>query len=367
MGLAISPYTPDLQPAVAAFNQRLRLGGVNYKFPDADRSISDATTHRRSGFVAVQDGQDVRGGYLIDEQDFWLDGRRERLGFLQLPLSEGLIDRRFSTLGIQLIAHALKRQPLLFGLGIGGHQEAFARVISALGWKLAPVPFQFKILRPARVAHGLRAIRSTRARQMMCDLAAVSGAAAVASWALQRRTSAHPRDRDRSLVQVEGFDAIGDALWERFRDRHQLIGWRDAAALRHRYPTADPRFLRWMSRSGSDATGWVVALDTQMAGHKYFGNLRVSTIVDCFGDPEAAPALVRGVERALAARGADLIITNQASRSWGDAFAQSGFLTRPSNFLFAAPPRLQQMLGSFSEGLGRFHLTRGDGDGPINL
>jgi hypothetical protein len=368
MALAIAPYTADLEPAVHAFNQRLERGGVGFRFPDwqACTDPEDAAIAKR-GFVAVQDGGSVRGGYLVKDQDFWLNGRRARLGYLHLPLSEGLIDRRYSTLGIQLIAHALKRQPLLFGLGIGGRDEVFARVVSALGWTLQPVPFLFKIMRPFRVARGLRAVRGTHVRRAVSDVAAWTGTASVGIRVLQARLPSARRIPTLQAASVQTFDECADELWTPHRQAHRLAAWRDRAALRLMYPPGSRKYLKWVWRSPQGAVGWAVALDTQMSGHKYFGDLRVGTIVDAFGDPAHAVALMGQVTRALAARGVDLVVSNQTSGVWVDALRQAGFSSGPSNYLFAASPALVKELGSLPESLSSLHLTRGDGDGPINL
>lgn len=319
------------------------------------------------GFVAVQDGEAVRGGYLLQEQDFLIDAQRRRLAYLQLPLSEGLIDRRYSTLGVQLILHALKRQPLMFGLGIGGRDEAFARLVLALGWKMEPVPFLIKILRPSRVARGLTALRGTPLRRLAGDAAAMTGAATLGAWALQRRADLRNPSSRGEWVSSEVFEAAADDLWERHRQHYRLIACRDAASLRQLYPAHQSRFLKYIHTSGSERVGWAMALDTQMSGNRYFGDLRVGTIVDAFGDPAAAPELVAEVGQALAARGVDLIVTNQASQLWVDSFRRAGFFSRPSNFLFAASPALARELGPLADGLPLFHLNRGDGDGPIHL
>jgi hypothetical protein len=104
-----------------------------------------------------------------------------------------------------------------------------------------------------------------------------------------------------------------------------------------------------------------------MSGHKYFGDLRVATIIDCLGDPQHARRLMGALSRELAARDVDLIITNQAAWVWQDALRANGFISGPSNFLFAASPFLARELRPFPESLSALHLTRGDGDGPINL
>ena len=368
MALAIAPYTEEWQPAVRAFNQRLAEGGIGFQFPDPDACTSQDTmpiVHR--GFVAVQDGESVRGGYLVQEQDFLIDAQRRRLAYLHLPLSEGLIDRRYSTLGVQLILHALKRQPLMFGLGIGGHDEAFARLVLALGWKMEPVPFLVKVLRPSRVARGLTALRGTPLRRLAGDAAAMTGVAALGAWLLQHRGVVRNPTSRGEWVSSDVFDAAADPLWEHHRQHYRLIASRDAASLRQLYPAHQQRFLRWIHTSANGPVGWAVALDTQMSDHRHFGDLRVGTIVDAFGDPAAAPDLIAGLSQALAARNVDLIVSNQSSRLWVDSFRRAGFSSGPSNFLFAASPALARELGPIRDGMPRFHLTRGDGDGPIHL
>ncbi len=369
MPLAIVPYTPEFEAGVTAFNARLRESGVRFQFPE--RAPARQPEHApilTRGYVAVRDGQSVHGGYLIKDQQFRLSGRDLRLGYVRLPLSEGLIDRRYTTLGVQLIAHALKHHPPLFGLGIGGADEPFARLVSALGWTLKPVPFLFKVVHPFRVARHLRPLRRTPLRRWLADAAAWTGLA----WVGAKAAHARPLHGGTTPAQggafdaVGNFDAVGDEVWRAHRDGVHLVAQRDSAALASMYSPDDRPYLRFVHRSSAGSTAWCVALDTQMSGDKYFGDLRVATIVDAFGGASDAVALMSKVTRALAGRGVDIILTNQSSEIWTSALRRLGFLTQPSNFLFAASPALVNALGSVGD-LGAFHLTRGDGDGPINL
>jgi hypothetical protein len=366
MALTIVPYTQQFDPAVRAFNERLHRAEVRFQFPESTVCADgDDEPIVNRGFVAVLDGETVHGGYLIKEQDFWLNGRQERLGYLRLPLSEGVIDRRYSTVGIQLIAHAVKRQPLLFGLGIGGREEAFARVVSALGWTLSAVPFLFHVARPFRVARGLTAVRRTVLARCVAELAGWSGGA----WAVARSVQARPtmsKPDGYRLTMVDDLDDIADQMWQQYRERYRLVGRRDASSLARLYSQDDRPYLRFVLHSPRGVAGWVVALDTTMTGDKHFGDLRVATIVDCFGDPADAVRLMAMALRALIARGVDLIVSNQSSDIWADAMRRVGFLTQSSNFFFAASPALARTLGGVDR-LGTFHLTRGDGDGPVHL
>lgn len=376
MALQIVPYTAEFAPAVHAFNARLREGGISYQFPKPSGvneidggPVAHAGPVVDREFVAVRDGLSVHGGYLIKERDYQLDGRDERIGFLGLPLSEGIIDKRFGMLGLQLITHALKRRPLLFGLGIGGRDESFARVIAALGWTMDPVPFWFKIVRPFRVARGLTAVRRTRGRRLAADVAAFTGVAALAAAVMQRgRRSGADIAADRAgagAVSMDELASVADRTWADHRGSVRLAAKRDAEAVRRLYGSTDRPFLPYVVRRPGGETAWAVALDTAMNGHKHFGALRVGTIVDVFGHPDAAASLVGTVTRALAKRGVDLIVSNQSATVWSRAFETNGFLTQPSNYFFAACPALAQSLAPFD--LHSLHLTRGDGEGPTNL
>lgn len=367
MSVTISQYCAELEPAVKAFNQRLARGGVSYRFPESQEStlVEDAPIVRR-GFVALQDGESVRGGYLLKEQQFWLNGRGVQVAYLHLPLSEGLIDRTYSTLGVQLFAHALKHRPLLFGLGIGGQEEPFARLVLALGWKLESVPFFFKLVHPFRVARGLSYARRTWTSRMLCDTAAWTGTAWLSTRTLRYQEFLRQTARDR-VEQVSSLDAIANEIWNRHRWEYRLVAWRDRAALQVAYPAGQRAYIRFQVFHRNIPIGWAVTLDTRMSGHKYFGNLRVGTIVDCLGAPQHAGRVIAAVSRELAARGVDLVVTNQSARLWQAALRVNGFLRGPSNFLLAVCPQLANELSPLPASLARLHLTRGDGDGPINL
>ncbi|MCC7124231.1 MAG: hypothetical protein IT178_05245 [Acidobacteria bacterium] len=366
MPLTIVPYSTGHEPAVRAFNARLSDGGVSYQFPTSatNDGVGRAVVHR--GFVAVDEDASVRGGYLVQEQQFWLNGAMRAVGYLHLPLSEGLVDPRYGALGVKLLTHAARRQPLLFGLGIGGRSETFARLVTALGWTLHDVPFLFRILRPARVAQGLSALRRTKARRVALTLAAGTGLASLGTRVLQTRW---PRRSDggHRFDAVHTFDGRADGVWARGRGPHQFVACRDDAALTELYADDARNYLRWTLEVDGRAVGWAVALDTQMTDHAYFGNLRLATIVDLFGEAAHAQTLVDETVRAIERRGPDLIVTNQSSGVWVAALRRAGFLAGPSNYLFAASPALRQALSVPDGDLRLFHLTRGDGDGPIHL
>jgi hypothetical protein len=104
----------------------------------------------------------------------------------------------------------------------------------------------------------------------------------------------------------------------------------------------------------------------QMLGSHAFGDLHVGTVLDSFALPGHEPAVARLARTLCADRGVDLSLTNQLHVAWQHAFRAAGYLSGPSNFLVAASPALHAAAGE-GDRLARVHLTRGDGDGRINL
>jgi hypothetical protein len=283
-------------------------------------------------------------------------------------------------------------------------------MLKRLGWGMWEVPFHFKVVQPARFLRHIRAVRTSPLRRAALDAAAYSGA----GWAAMKMLALFtPSARRLPVCPVDlasGFVPWADEVWERSRAAYALMAQRDVATLEQLYPASDPRFLRVRA-----AGGWAVLLDTQMEGHKQFGDMRVGTIVDCLAPPESAAAVIRAAAGLLEQRGVDLIVSNQLHGTWCAALVESGFRMGPSNYLLALSPALAEAAGEGREryltvaaptalppalaaggtdrflrpqaGVGKlklapplqaeaagrlkpappFHFNRGDGDGPIHL
>jgi hypothetical protein len=364
----IRPYTHELEPLVRAFNLRLRAGGEQlWSFPESHvprltRMLNENPYQEL--FVTCDQGE-VRGGYLMTHTRFAIHGETTWIACgPQLNTSEGIVNRAWGMTGAINLRDALKRQPLLYGLGMGGFHEPQARLLAAMKWPLNPVPFFFRVLNPSRFFANIAYLRKSRRAQVMLDLVRYTGLGWAFSLAQFRPA------RSNGLAQVELCDEFGgwaDELWSICRDRYSLIALRDSNTLNRLYPSSDRRFHRLrVSRQGK-LLGWAVVLDTQMSGHKHFGNMRVGSIVDCLAHAEDAAAVVRCSSSLLEQRGVDLIVSNQASSAWGQALLAAGYLRGPSNFILALSPMLAARLKPLEGSRTSIHMTRGDGDGPINL
>ena len=125
-----------------------------------------------------------------------------------------------------------------------------------------------------------------------------------------------------------------DRIWEKGRSQIAFAARRDAARLRELYPSTDRRFLRLRIDRAGEAIGWAVLLDTQLAGHKHFGNMRLGSLVDGFTLPGEERHVVHAATRFLHRRGVDLLVSNQSASAWREsssAAASSCLASWPRN------------------------------------
>ena len=135
---------------MVAFNQRIEPARTTAPFPvEPLHEWLPKLPGRplfREYYVAVDDKGAVRGAYILKLQPFHVNGEVAVIGNLQLPISEGIVDKTYSHVAAQLLRDALRRQPLLFSLGMGGCDEPVARLLIAAGWSTFSVPFYFRVV-----------------------------------------------------------------------------------------------------------------------------------------------------------------------------------------------------------------------------
>jgi len=360
--------------AIQRFNRRLRDAGIQFGFPES-AALPFEFRQRSDGFpvfrelLVVRDGDEIRAGAQVYHSVVSVRGTEHPFAWLQLPLSEGLINPAYGTAIVILIRTILARESLLMSLGIGSLEETYSRVLLALRWRNAAVPFLFYPVALGRVLREVPELRRGSRARLASALrrtgAAWLGERALAAWRVA--------DEAISLGGVEvtretSFDAWADGVYHRARGEYGATMAKDAATLNVRYPPSDPRFSRLRVRRRSDGKelGWVVTIDAHMTNHKYFGTLHVGTVVDGFSQLTDAPTLVRVARHALARAGADLIVANFSHSAWVAAFRRTGFLRGPSNFFYFVSPAGNEILEA-SCPLGDVHVTRGDNDGPGQL
>ena len=373
MAIAIQSYTEELIPAVREFNRRLKATGCFSDFLFFEHHLSDllpkipGRSLYEEYFLAVEDGA-VRGGFALKHQEFSLSGEIKPVAFYHFPLSEGIVNKTYTNVGVHMLRKALRDYPLMFALGMGGFDQPLPRMLKALGWSMCLVPFYFKVARPFRFLRGMTELRHSTKKRLAADVAAFSGVGSIAIRIMQGfKSSSKGLQRPFTAQMVPEFGDWADVLWKKCNSQYAMLGDRTSGALNLLYPAQSDRFFRVKVDSAGAAIGWLVLLDTQMHNNRHFGDLRVASIVDCLASPENAAEVIRAGTKFLEKRPIDLIVSNQSHAAWTAALEKSGFLQGPSNCVFAVSPKLAELLQPFAEKASQAHLNRGDGDGPIHL
>jgi hypothetical protein len=370
MAIRIIPYTAEHIPAVNEFNRRLRQNSQLHDFAlteDPESYRFTAAPPRTEPFIAADEDGCVRGGYLIQWYPYVIKGEYRQMGHYRAPISEGVFDRRYTSVGAIMVKHAQQGGRLLFAVGMGGLDRPLPRMLRAMGWQLAAVPFWFRVIHAGRFLRNIGPLRQTRARRLLLDAAAFSGAG---SLGIHTAQFFRTRFRDGQYVSktVSEFGSWADEIWQQVLPGLALSAVRTADVLNVRYPREDSTFQRLRIDFRGQPAGWLVLTVSRLKNRAYFGDMKTGTIVDGVALPGHIDRVIAAGLSACRDAGADLVFSNQSHRDWADALRSNGFWQGPSNYLFGTSRGVNDVLGPLNDTvLPRIHFNRGDGDGRVNL
>ncbi len=359
--------------AVARFNRRLEAGGREEKVL-LQPTLPGEARYRPEGFpvyrrlMIAEDEKEVRAAILLYHHSVFVRGQRRDFCWSDMPVSEGVVDRKYALSIVQLMKSAISYQPFLMTLGVGNPDVEAFRFWVKFGWRHKALPFFFYPVKVNRVLLGLNYFKTNFKLRLGAALAAYSGLGIELGGLLAMRRRLGSRFSAYSVSEVSAFDDWADGVFKDSLPDYGVAVLSDATALNIVYPPDHPGFARLRvrrKRAGSDA-GWIVVANKQMSGNPYFGDLKVGTLVDGFGRAADAPALVAAGIDYLAEIGVDIIVANFSHAAWVRACRRSGMLPGPSNYyLFVSPggsPLLEERCP-----LREIHLARGHSDGLAAL
>jgi hypothetical protein len=381
MELRIEPYSSRYASGIARLNARLEAANIDpgFRLPvgetdeQVEFSSEPAEPLRRRQYLLIADGN-VRGGFLIQEQRFEVAGQLRWVANIQMPLSEGIIDRRFGLVAAQMMQMILATKPLVFAVGMGGDfDQPFARLAAKMRWALGLVPFAFRALNPDRFVRHIRLAGRSRVHSTLISVATATGIARLVLTALQNANSVRcrlgaPPTRPVTPERVTEWGQWTDTVWNRYRHQCSFAAVRDHQTLPAFHPLSHEGFQahRFQNDDGN-IVGWSAIQLTAMNKNRYFGDMRVATLLDTLAIPGWEDSMLNAVIRVASRAEADLIICNQHHRGWRRAQQRMGMLGGPSNYLLALSPQLAAALGPLAPGYERLHITRADGDGRVHL
>jgi hypothetical protein len=362
----------DFEPAIKAFNQRLRAGGEQYwalpeSYVPRFSRCTDKTPCKQ--FLLALEREQVRGGYLLTRYRAAI--RNEIVSLAcgpQLNLSEGLVNPEYKVVNVMQVRDLLQRYPLSYSLGPGNARnvrEGLPKLLSAMGWTFLPVLLRARIISASNFLAQVRYLRHYTAIDFGLEFLRRSGIGKVAISMAQAHAGLSLSSI--SADTVSEFGDWADTIWNQCRNSYSLIAVRDRDTLNSLYPSEDHRFIRLKISCSGHVLGWAVLLAPKLSRHRYFGDMHVGSIVDCLAAPENAYPVAACATTFLQTLGVDLVVSIQSSDVWNKAFSSAGFLGGMSSFRLAFSPELTKKLAPLECTNAGIHMTRGDGEGPTIL
>lgn len=352
---------------ICAFNARLRAAGIEFQSPSR---LAELTTPVSPGpplwaqVWVARDEETVRGGFILKHERLFLADSTVDVGNFQLPLSEGIVDRRYATVAFDLVRTALRENSRLYSLGMGGTHRPLPRLLGRLGWTVESVPFFFRVIRGGAFTRNIRALRTSKLRQALFDAAALTGiaGAVTACWRVAARATGKASRRSMSLTPVPEFDERVNAVFHACKPSFGGMLDRRSESLNLKFPRSDARLARFLIEKEGRCIGWLIVTVTRLHDHRQFGSMCLGAIVDGLMPLEFTDPAIALLSDIMIRMGVDTIVSNQSHSAWCRALRRNLFLPGSSNFVLARSPE-------FATGvlLSDLHVNRGDGDGPINL
>ncbi len=371
MSFIIVPYTKAEEEGVKRFNQRLASKGFRFRFPEVwEPSWLPKISQRKlfQDFFLLKEEGEIRGAYILKRQEFFIRDQVRSIGYYHFPISEGIIDKRYNGVGLFLIKDALKREPCLFSLGIGGLEEPLAQLLKILGWRLFSVPFFFKVFRIRNFFKKMQYFNQSLSLKILSGLLLFSGLGFLLIKGYQGAVGIKGRllsSRIKAVI-VPKFEEWTNEIWVKSKREYKFVAKRDQEVLNILYPSSNKRFIKIKILEKEQIIGWAVVMNTQMNDNRYFGSMQIGSIVDFMALSRQETKIIGASLNILRNKGVDMVVMNQSSSCWKRAIRSCGFINGPSNFIFACSPQLSREL-DLESNMHDVFLCRGDGDGPINL
>jgi hypothetical protein len=368
-------------PAVVRFNQRLRAGGrreqitLRLRLPGEER-------YRPAGFpmyrrmMIAEDGREVRAAVMLYHSNIFIRGKKQDFCWLDMPISEGIVDRRYSLAIVQLVSAVSRYESFMMSTGAGPVDKDSFRLLTKLGWRHHAVPFFFYPVKVTKVLLGLSYFKKHPKLRYSALLGAYSGLGTGLSGllALRRRIAPCLSGYEYSMEKV--FDDWADRIFEDCLPGYGVVMRSDATTLNILHPPDNPGLTRLRvrrkgangnaGRNGGQNAGWILVANKQMKNNHHFGDLKVGTLVDGFGPAADAPALVAAGINHLVETGADIIVANFSHAAWVEACRRSGMFDGPDSYYhFVSPGGSPLFEDSCPQ--REIHMTRGHSNGLWGL
>lgn len=370
MTIKIVEHSLEYQDRVQAFNRRMKQKGSGWGFydnpiPQWNPKKGEQSVWRQY-YLAIDEKEEVRGGYCLKRQAFWFGNRAQQIASFQGPVSEGSVDRKYGFVALNMLRDMLSREPSLLAWGGGAR---VTKLLRTARWWIKYTPLCMKICKPYRFFRRFRMLRTSTTRKWIMDSLAFSGLGCIGLKTLailEKIAHVAPLEAEYEIEKDRGDWC--DNLWLRCRSSYNIVAVRNQETISLLMPVNEwPPVVMLKVTFGNQVVGFAAVLFKSMQDDPRFGSLRVGTIVDSFGMLEHCARIIAAATHFLEQKNVDLIISNQTHPLWLQGFRANGFHLLQGRRMLALSKSLQQQWDSAPSSLSGLHMTNLDGDGPLGL
>ena len=370
MTYSIKKSNQDDKDLIQNFNKELKNNGIAFRLPPPDNENSEADNFIfKNNFILIENETIVRAGYTLKCQWFKINNELLQIGYYYNPITAGLFNKKYNICALLLLNDAQKKYENLFCLGMGGYSKALPKLLKGLNWNLKMVPFFFKVCNPNSFLKNIKYSKNSKLKYFVNTLIVNSGLGWFGIKIFFLVLSLfHIKLKNKPYLdakEIDTFDESLDVIWENAEKYSSFIAVRNSKYLKMLY--SDKKFIKLKFFHNNKIVGWSISLCTDLEKHKQFGQMKLGSIVDCLSLKGYETSIVQKTSKMLKDKKVDLIVSNQSHIFWRKAFKKNSFFRGPSNFVFASSKKLTNKLMIDATWKDYTHLTRGDGDGPINL
>ena len=355
---------------ISDLNEELKKNEILFQIPlPRDNESNKNDFIYMQNFVLFENENSIKGAYSLKNQLFKINNSLLRIGFYANPVSAGLFNKKYNICGVLLLNDANKRSPNIFCLGMGSYENSLPKLLKGLSWNFKTIPFYFKVYKPYNFLKNIAYLKDNKIKSFILFILNFSGA----GWIFIKLLNffnylfnfRFNKKMNIDVNEVSEFDDSVKYIWDNVNNFYIFTAVRNDVYLKSLY--SSKKFIKLRFSHNNKVVGWSISLCSELSNHKQFGSMKLGSIVDCFSLKNYESIIIEKTSELLKKKQVDLVVSNQSHIFWKKAFIKNSFIRGPSNFIFSPSKELSKKLNQNIKNNDFFHITRGDGDGPINL
>ena len=333
------------------FNERIKNTNVNFPHPK-NWFFKKKDIINNDYFIVVENNKFIRAVVAIKNQQYLINGKEINFKDIQQPISESIIDKKFLIQNLVFFNKIINLSVNMHGLGMGGLNEPLPKILSKLKFNKYLIPF---FIFPISVKKTLYIYLKRKKINFPLKILEILSPIDFFYKFLINFFQNKITQEEFNL-----FDKKDDELWDKVKLNFDLISFKNKINLNLVYNSKRFDLLKIRIYKNKNYLGWIVLKITKHNNSNHFFDSKTCTIVDMLCEKIHYNILIKEIKKISLKYNCDVILVNSTYFDFNIKLKNNFFINFNSNFGF-----VYKTFETFN--IHKSWITRGDGDGPINL